>query len=595
MLVDWIKKTLKTEVKSFDADLGKALDMHVTFVLDEAGSSALDDYFEKKETIKRLYAALKPFAASIRLIVCGTGLTGENVCSQSDVFKIRMKEWDQADIMIVARKLSWDQPTGPEQDREIAHVVASIFEYSVLRALTTNSRSAWFLLEAVNERFQLQNSVQSTWQDFLHENTGYLVSRVVDKYVDMNGLRELSATERRRVAALVFHMVEQSRLNARVMEAPGPGDKWYAPTFEGLAGAYRDYASSCISFNVNYKSTGNQLWPGQTVSVSLSPALTIVLFSLLGGSASVLATWRAQELVTALYIFRQKVLEYFQEFEKAECAWKGATHPDTVWKQLDNRLSNLHLTQVKKRIPEPGASAWNNLHVPVFPHETVWLNKATSPFANVVGPYVLGFAAQSEKGEVTVHIMDDLLKCGLLKPECLKNEDSIVQNRGSCGWIVTKGLCEVWKNNNISGIASPSGATVQVLSDKELLEQQKQRDLSNAYPENLLAAAKQVDKGKYLGISRAIIDTLPHPDELDSEITFLVVYNAPKVNLRFNFLKTARTKNQAIGDLDESMSILDTDLVDGVFNPDADDYRFEQWKTLLQKLRGNVVIKFLPT
>jgi hypothetical protein len=622
MLVDWIKKTLKTEVKSFDADLGKALDMHVTFVLDEAGASSLGGYFEEKESVKRLYSALEKFAASIRLIVCGTGLVGENVCSHSDVFKIRMNEWDQTDVKLAAHKFQWNQPAFPEKARVIGDVVASIFEYPVLGSLTTNARSAWYLLEEVNERFRVQNSVQSTWKDFLHENCGHVVSCVVDKYVAMNGLQGLSAVARRRVAALVFHIVEESRANAVVMAERSVATKWYAPTFNGPSASYKDYASGLLYFNVNYMGMGAKLWEGETTAVSLSPALAIVAFSLLVGSASLLATRPTQKLVAGLHIYRQKVLTCFQTFQHESDSLERHQRSDESWVSLDKRLSNLQLIQVKQSVPEPRTGP--PLYVPVFMQgETVWMNTSVAPFADVVAPYVLAHAEQSEDGIVTVFLAQELLKCGLLKPECLTTEGDVAKQSGERGWMITRGLCAVWKNDAFSENKLVSEMTSRPLPDGEKRADKKRRSLANAHPENVLVTTQTIDHDMHFAISQAVLDDLAAPESLEKEITFLVTYNAADVNLQLNFQKNARRENPIRGEENsrtaaalsaaeiavsgdgkaevydnyrpETMTIFENDLDDGVFNPEPDDERFGKWQDLLLKLRPNVIIKFLPT
>jgi hypothetical protein len=65
--------------------------MHVSFVLDEAGSSTLEDFFERKAIIVKLYHLLDCLAKTVRLIVCGTCLAGQYVSFQSDVVKIHMQ------------------------------------------------------------------------------------------------------------------------------------------------------------------------------------------------------------------------------------------------------------------------------------------------------------------------------------------------------------------------------------------------------------------------------------------------------------------------------------------------------------------------
>jgi hypothetical protein len=145
----------------------------------------------------------------------------------------------------------------------------------------------------------------------------------------------------------------------------------------------------------------------------------------------------------------------------------------------------------------------------------------------------------------------------------------------------------------------------------------------------------------YYNVSRATIDRL-EPQELPSEITFLLAFDSAKVNLRLGCppinkkeqspatvdsrsvadglsrlsLDSAPDDRTAAEDDDvvsgdgvteliatsepeddhrEIISISETDLVDGVFNPPETDARFAPWNALPTKLRPKVVIKFLPT
>jgi hypothetical protein len=188
------------------------------------------------------------------------------------------------------------------------------------------------------------NSVHNALKEFLEKNTGYLVGCVVDKYINTSGFLPLTPQVRRRVAALVFHILEESRANATRKAMRGHAETWYKPEFEGAERTYRDCISECISFNANYKNNGRtELCEGQKLSVSLSPALDIVLYSLLGAPGTLLATLRMHELATALYIFRVKVQECVQEFYSQ---WQeGIKSEDTLWAVLDERLSDLQLVQ----------------------------------------------------------------------------------------------------------------------------------------------------------------------------------------------------------------------------------------------------------
>ena len=45
------------------------------------------------------------FADSVRLIACGTGMTGENLATDVDCYKIRLRKWNRKDIAVVLARL----------------------------------------------------------------------------------------------------------------------------------------------------------------------------------------------------------------------------------------------------------------------------------------------------------------------------------------------------------------------------------------------------------------------------------------------------------------------------------------------------------
>jgi hypothetical protein len=290
-LLGLIHKQICLLVPGYDSS--KPLNMHVSLVLDEAGSSNVEKFFEDKNQVIQLCDYMKQhLAISFRLVVSGTGVFGTSLCSVSDCRKIRMKQWTQDEFIRIATKEDWTD------EAIFTTLIASIYLHPILSALTTNARAANYLLGAVILRLQSANTERENWQNFLWEDTAELVGFVVQRYINRNGLKGLKVPQRRRVAAWVFYIVEESRRHGRSKDPLNvqkivEGDlvnKQDMPVVWGL-----------MDVNDIYTSTENcKFARGDGNSVLLSPALAIVLFSLLGGTASVVTSWAGQEYVTAL-------------------------------------------------------------------------------------------------------------------------------------------------------------------------------------------------------------------------------------------------------------------------------------------------------
>jgi hypothetical protein len=86
-LIKWIREEIKKECRK--TECGK-LPMHVGLVLDEAGSSLFQGYFEDPELVGAVVTELDQLASSVWLVISGTGLDAGAFPSQEGAFKFRM-------------------------------------------------------------------------------------------------------------------------------------------------------------------------------------------------------------------------------------------------------------------------------------------------------------------------------------------------------------------------------------------------------------------------------------------------------------------------------------------------------------------------
>jgi hypothetical protein len=109
-LSTWIKNRLE---QKYGREIEDRLDMHLAIILDEAGSSALNGYFEDPSNIYACEKQLKSLARRVRLILVDTkGVTqGGSRISDGWCYSVyRMWPWTPTDTEHVLKKLASGSP-----------------------------------------------------------------------------------------------------------------------------------------------------------------------------------------------------------------------------------------------------------------------------------------------------------------------------------------------------------------------------------------------------------------------------------------------------------------------------------------------------
>jgi hypothetical protein len=243
--------------------------MHISLVIDEAGDASLDGYFEGKGQVKELCKRLqKKLATTCHVVVCGTGLTGMEFSS-----KFRMIPWTRADLAQVLNSFQ----LFPQ--REVDDAIAAIFQQPTLRALSTNARSARHLVATISDFRAWLHSV--CWVELMSDFAPALVTDTVTNYIGQNGLRNLSDSNRRRVAASLFYVIEKARTEPLAK----------GPLLTGLSFYLLPIARALLDLNVE-RLCGEEK-PAEGIdhqSVLVTPAIVVVLCFMLGANARVLTT-----------------------------------------------------------------------------------------------------------------------------------------------------------------------------------------------------------------------------------------------------------------------------------------------------------------
>jgi hypothetical protein len=593
-LVNRMKKDI---LKELDRATYEKLDMHVSIVIDEAGDRMLGGFFESKENVSNLLKLMEDLATSVRLVICGTGLTTMHIDSDTDACKFRMQPWGRQDFdTILADRFKFDEATRKG-------VIGAITEQPSLNALATNGRSAFYLFWTISSlrsifgapisRSTLRGSVVSE-----------IVGAVVRRYIGENRIHNLSDGERRRVAAWVL----------RALRTATTESKPEVPTFSGLTEIEKVVAMALIDLNVDYSGKEAKIIRGGLSSVLATPAISLLLCLLLGVPATFFSRWSAQEQITGLHALGAQAVHYVDQYWKDREALKQPRNPSTFDGELKNRekelsaaekvlsakldkqLADLELVDVA--IPVPSENIQGTICVPWLKENDIWVNGDGAPFAEVIAPYILYKCKRfSETADlVTFDLTEELWKCGLLKNDSSEGETS--------GQIVLRWLVGVW-----SGAFKDATKPVSQTKSAGVVRRTEEQHLkSAAYPYNVLDTPTSVEEVSYRTIKQSrktggwTIDDKALPPDLpaDTRITFVISTNAAQIILS-GMVEMVKEK-QADGTVIEREELVeycvtaeDLDEEGRVVKERLNEQQKRVWSQLEAKFRCSVELKFLLT
>jgi hypothetical protein len=419
-IADAMVEAIRTRLSSkFNRQVTGRLNMHVCIIFDEAGELGLKGLFESKTVLEGVYSRIKEsLAEDVVIVVSGTGITGGDLDSQADAYFFRLKPWIKQDLRdVLAPKRGRLQLKANE---DLDTVVEGIVAHPKLRSLTTNARSAYFLVEAI---VGLRSTyVRDSWRVQLDALAPALLTKVVHGYISENGIRVLEEPQRRLVAACVFRALREA-----------PKQVASLPNFPLLHGKETAVALSLLTLNVERfsKERGLELLHGESFAISVTPAIAIVLFTMSGVQVSLVPGWRAEEEIAALYASRVMILKILD------------MHIDTNGtsririRTLEEELDKVRLLVLHKQVQPP-----RNLHhrrrrkneglvrIPMTAGKAILLNGEMSSFADVIAPYMLLQAKHTSGRNVDVDIENELGKCCLLK-SC--KDDRVLRDCLPCG------------------------------------------------------------------------------------------------------------------------------------------------------------------
>ena len=337
------------------------LDMTLYAIIDEAGN---DTYFANKDNLSQLRRVVEEFATDGHLVLSGTGLdllTNDIGSTGEGIKKIRMLPWSIEDFAKLAK------------DDSMVRLVKKHFVYD---AMVSNARAASFLLKWLNDT--------NKWGES-DENVPHVIRGVAYGYISGNGLKDLNDRSRRKVVRAVLKVLEACKYDDPTIPALEQD-----PLF--LSQDELSKAKSLIDVHVKKTGTKTTFHDGQHYAVSVTPAIVLVLATLLGSSASLVHQWSGFEAVIALN-------ELFKVAREAT----SEDVPECKIVQLDR--------------PYDARQNRRTLLVPVMDPSTVLVNGKLASFADVIACFRLIQAKHCEdsNGTAQLYIRNELEKMGLLK------------------------------------------------------------------------------------------------------------------------------------------------------------------------------------
>jgi hypothetical protein len=586
-LVDWIKERIEDHVQ---AKIDR-LDMSVCVVIDEA--RAWGEFLEDKTNLGNIIDGLnKHLTEHVFVVICGVEVTGSNFDSKKAVFKIQIGQWKQSDFLAIVKDT---RNLIPEDRNEFAN---AIFSQPTLNALTTNARSAGFVVDTVAELSQGTNEAIA-WRFRINEWASAIVSRVVSRYKRSNGIAKLLFENRAVVAAWLFYILGETKRDIR--ELPG---------FYGLPLPLANVAKSLLFVNLEVVKIDEEnclyIWANQErFAVTVSPALGVVIYSLAGVEAGITAGWESQEFSTILYAVRQWVLIQFRDHHKKVIdpllkLWRRKTkckedkdverslrpkQKSTYTDQLESAADELAAALGKLRVVRLGtqiqALPGYDILIPKVSSSHILQNAGRSSFADVMARYFLGQSKHltfkkhgTNEDYKEIDMIKEMKKCGLLKSSEPRQVALLL------AWEV------VWRGDFDDAMPgfqdAPDESTDTVLMSK--LQDSK------AFPENCFDTPVS-DGVQYLPVTEVngkwgIVDGLKRiklPNDLSQEVDFVISTNARQARLSVGPRRNIHISAESLN-------------ADGTLRlPLEDSTDNSLWSNFLSTVRSKVKIKFVFT
>jgi hypothetical protein len=533
-LTRWIRGQLESKYGKFGR-----LNMHVSIVLDEVG---MIGYFESEENMNNMLEQFKTLSVSRRLVISGTGLAAANL--STNLFpKCRLKIWNVKNVETMLTRKPFNFML-----EEAKLVVYVLRRQGMLASLLTNARTCHFLLCSIADScvaLDLRGDKLNVWLCLLRTTSASLITSVVDKYVKRNGLGDLDSLLRRRVAACVFLAIDEA----------APGLDSAQPDFTGLLPKEKTVAMGLIEQNMVSKQP--KFATSDRRYITVSSAIVVVLYYLLGARAEIFPGWQNQKHVTTRHAYRMLLLDFMKDFRKKYKACSNNYQRLNVVSTLDAYLANLRIVPLRTKVEaQSGEDNADSFLLPRLGCQGVLMNAERASFADVFIRRVLFQCkhCDNKDSQSKVALSDELEKCGLLKSQTQENLQRIVVLALSLIWdgaLDSKTRATRRNRRNNSGV----GLFEEEDDDDAFLQSQVVKDQnSDAYPDNLLKFRHAEDTLEYVTVKKGSKGKwfmecngtqIPVPSALP-KVSFVLSTNAEELKLTGVFREPLLVRRQHV-------------------------------------------------
>lgn len=551
--------TIKIFLKKKHEEKKSTFNMLLSVILDEA--AACGSEMGKKDVLSTIFEELSQVATHVRLIVVGTGMDviAVNLSSSTDVLKYRMQPWDEKKFHYAVRKRV-------RSTTEAKLYIDAIGRSPILRKLITNARCAIFTYEAVARINRGYHSVSS--KGFVSS----IVHEVLGHYVSYNAIAQLDDSRRRLLAYAVFHELKETNESG---EARIP----HIAKLEHHVGIKRQ-ALGVLDVHVESEAGGIKFLEGYSVSVSVTPAMSMVLYSLLGVEATVYDSWEGLEAI----------------------AWLHAVYLEVVSND-DTRTKGVKLARLTRAVPAPNATKTFRIPSPNG-NPTVYINDEKAPFffdAISKHRYLKSKYSKSDQ-KVVIDLAEEMQKSGLVKELICLNGKTEVQSQKTfdMGKAVTSAFLHSWSTDPIqedSGTSSSSkdagggsnpsfgiGATTKVFSPAFVFSRSDAGE-AEVDPNDIVCSVTDDDSFSFRRQrdEEEQQSSLPTEPAFTDTFTMIFITNAKSILLKVNG--------------NDEFVLDDTDIDrDGSIDVDKIDKKGKYESMIAKlKLRENVQIRFAFT
>jgi hypothetical protein len=571
-------------------DMSAPLAMHVCLVLDEAGATPTQGFFDDKAKVINLLVAIDAakIAQSVFVVACGAGLLSETFESVNEAYYVRMKPWKRSDVEKVIGQFA-DKGYMKARGSDSASTVAeAIYKIPLLDALTTNARSAYFMVQGIaSATSQTQTLRHLGWQAHLSALVPGVVNDVVYKYTDSNGIQGLSEDQRILVAAWVMGGLSELK--------PGAVD---LPVFPGLNAIEVAVANQMLQFNVQRSKNTLSLVRGEDFSASVTPAIAIVLFNMASVFTSLVPGWRGEEEVAALFAAKEAILERWSkhldaiEESRARYGPSRDERTEILQKEDLSRLehefvASLKQVSVYRLRSQVQSSKGAEVTIPMVSKHSILVNAERATFADVIAPYLFLQTKHTSapRNMVVVNMPVELGKCCLLKRSV--NDRAL---RGILAlWDGSLSACHL-QTKTFRKRSLPMSVNFKRQKKEEDVAGDKRRPIqgSKAFPANLIQWQEVSDGVEYAKITASgrVVGT-----------GFVVPERPAKLNVRFVLSTNAAVVKLVFAK--KSSLIITEESLNGEMQIDPTKLPSKQakaaWTRFRNSLLPGVTIQFLFT